>query len=222
MILKNQIFRVKYIGSLRAFNLEGVENGEEDPNNKKTSNFRLAAKKLFLTYSRTNIKPTEVLIQLQNLFKDNIEEYLIVQETNKNNDENNSSDKHTYVYLQLKKLVNITNPKKLGLVDIKTQNVIHGVYKSVKNKSLLIDSLKKKNKDYLCERNESVVLKLKEMGYQAETEFSETNSLKTFKKNFLLISPDLKKYFEERKQILCSIEKKFIEFQTLLDIELKT
>lgn len=122
------------------------------------SPFRLTSKNLVLIYPNITISHEEVLNQLRVIFKNNIQQYLICQlesqDFQNQSDEKDSifvgkKKKVVYVYIYLKKQINITAPTRLNLVDSQTFQSIDGIYKSVKNKSQIINSLIKKDPNNL-------------------------------------------------------------------------
>jgi hypothetical protein len=62
--------------------------------------FRINSKQLFLTYSRTSIKPLEVLKQLQNIFNSKDFDYIISQEKH---EQAGLIDTHIHVYIRFYK-----------------------------------------------------------------------------------------------------------------------
>ena len=141
--------------------------------------FRLSARKLLLTYPRTRISREEVLEQLK--LKLNIKEYLIVQENHTEvegtfvslgetfvsegtvsettgtlsvDNENPCIREHIHVYIGLFSKLSIKNEKALDLLDPITGKSIHGKYESVKNRSCVINYLKKSDKNYLSSLSE--------------------------------------------------------------------
>ncbi|AUM61648.1 Rep [uncultured virus] len=100
-------------------------------------NFRLNSKNLFLTYPRCNIARETILVHLQDKFKENLEEYLIVQEMHKD------GEIHIHAYLGLKQKINYKDPKCLDILDH------HGEYESMKNKEKTIEYLLKEDKQPL-------------------------------------------------------------------------
>jgi hypothetical protein len=160
---------------------------------KPVSSFRLNGKRLFLSYYKINIKREEVLIQLTTIFENNIKEYVIAQEDDKETDE-----KHIHVYIELKKTINIVSPIRLDLVDPKTNLKIHGRYEVVKNKFNTLNYVKKEDKNYLSNLEEDFNLKLKkiadEKGYdEAISYFCEMKPEKIIT-DFSSISLNLKEY----------------------------
>lgn len=119
---------------------------------RKPNPFRLAAKKLFLTYSQMNISREEALDQFTRLLEHNIKYYVICQEDQKEKD--GKKGKHLYIYLELNKKINITSPTRLDLFDQISEQMIHGSYQSVKNKTSILSYLMKKDKNYLSNLEE--------------------------------------------------------------------
>lgn len=105
----------------------------------KQKKFRIYAKRLFLTYSRTNLTPSEVLLQFQQKFS-NLYRYVISQEDHQDEPE---KGKHIHAYLEFLSKVNILSSSKLDLIDSSLQKSIHGEYQAVKNKQAVIDYVKK-------------------------------------------------------------------------------
>jgi hypothetical protein len=113
---------------------------------KQKNTFQIHAKKLFLTYSQTNIKPLRVIEQLQEKFqKQVINQFLIVRE--KHEDDKN----HIHCFIQLEKKAHIKDKSKLDLDDNEGEKTLHGNYQSCKNKE---DTLKYLSKE-ICITNEN-------------------------------------------------------------------
>jgi hypothetical protein len=117
----------------------GSENVKHEPAEPSKSKFRIYSKRLFLTYSRTNLSCIDVLNQLRKKFSC-IEFYAISQEEHADEPE---KGKHIHAYVEFNKKVNILSAQKLDLVDTLSNKVIHGEYQSVKNKQNVIDYVKK-------------------------------------------------------------------------------
>lgn len=115
----------------------GSENVKYEPEKPSKINFRIYAKHLFLTYSRTNLDPVDVFSQLQEKFSC-IDKYVISQEEHSDEPE---KGKHIYAYIEFNKKVNILSASKLDLKDF--DKIIHGEYQSVKNKNNVISYVKK-------------------------------------------------------------------------------
>lgn len=104
--------------------------------NKKTNNFRLNARNLFLTYPRCTLELSEAINQLKlrlsNLI---IEDYLISRESHED------GTPHLHAYLKLKKPLNTYNPQYL---DLSTgQELFHGKYESAKKPNHVIEYILK-------------------------------------------------------------------------------
>jgi hypothetical protein len=90
--------------NLNEINYVGSENLKYEPavERSKPSKFRINSKLLFLTYSRKNLSPEEVLTQLNSKF-DYIKFYVISQEEHKEEPE---KSKHIHAFIELfKKLI---------------------------------------------------------------------------------------------------------------------
>lgn len=98
-----------------------------------------------MTYSRTNLSPEEVLLQLKQKF-DFIEKYVISQEEHSEEPE---KGKHIHAYISFYRKVNITCQRKLDLVDPNSKEVYHGQYEAVKNRLNCIQYVKKDG-NYIC------------------------------------------------------------------------
>jgi hypothetical protein len=97
--------------------------------------FRLSAKKLFLTYPKCDIDINEMLTLLRHKKFIQIEKYFIVKEIH----EDNTS--HIHVFLELIKKCNIRNP---NLLDIKYNEInYHGNYQTCKYKNKTLEYLSK-------------------------------------------------------------------------------
>jgi len=121
----------------------GSENLKYEPGVERSKyKFRIYSKRLFLTYSRTNLKPEEVLSQLRTKFSC-IEKYVVSQQEHSYEPEDY---KHIHAYIEFNKKVNIVSASKLDLKE--EDKVIHGEYTSVKNKNDVITSVKK-NGNYI-------------------------------------------------------------------------
>lgn len=109
----------------------------------KEKKFRIYAKRLFLTYSRTNLSPSEALAQLQTKLK-NLEKYVISQEEHIDEPE---KGKHLHVYLEFSKKINILSASFLDLEEYLNDSIrkknVHGEYQAVKNKNHVIAYVKK-------------------------------------------------------------------------------
>ena len=100
--------------------------------------FRLKAKNLFLTYSRTNNAISDMTHQqiyndLMQKFKSNLGKCIISFETS------DKSYDHIHIYIELKRQLDTRNPH---LLDIKH---VHGKYESVRNKSATLSYLTKQS-----------------------------------------------------------------------------
>lgn len=95
--------------------------------------FRLNSSNLFLTYPKCNLSRENVLMFMQDKFKDNLKEYLIVQEVHKD------GELHIHCYIQLNKKIDYNNPNCLDIIDF------HGSYESMKNKQKTIEYLLKED-----------------------------------------------------------------------------
>jgi hypothetical protein len=93
----------------------------------KKKTFQIHAKKLFLTYSQTNIMPKDALKKFQIIFqKAHINNFFIVQE--KHEDTHN----HLHCFLKLNKKAHIKDPTLLDL-KIEENPLVHGNYQSCKD-----------------------------------------------------------------------------------------
>ena len=106
----------------------------EIQNKEKKNKFRLNCTRLFLTYPKCLLERSEVHKYLEQKLKDNIKEYLIVQEQHKD------GDKHIHVYLELNKRINYKDCHCLDL------NGYVGHYECCKNKMKAIEYLLKEDK----------------------------------------------------------------------------
>lgn len=158
------------IGSEAVKHEPAVEPGKE-PEKK----FRIYAKRLFLTYSRTNLLPSEVLAQLSLKFE-HIEKYVISQEDHADEPE---KGKHIHVYLEFDRKVNILSFSFLDLEESDGNGFkknIHGDYQPVKNKNHVIKYVKKdgsfiSNFDTESEFQIKLFLLAKEKGLTAALNF---------------------------------------------------
>ena len=114
------------------------------PKSLKSENFRLNGKRLFLTYSQTEISREEVLIQLNIILENNIQDYVISKENHKE-----TGESHIHAYIVLKRTMNIVSASRLDLIDTKTSMKIHGSYEVVKNKWNVLNYVKKEDKYFL-------------------------------------------------------------------------
>jgi len=117
----------------------GSENCKHEPAEPAKSKFRIYSKRLFLTYSRTNLTCNQVLFQLKEKFSC-IEFYTISQEEHADEPE---KGKHIHAYIEFNKKINVLSAQKLDLIDQITNKVVHGEYQSVKNKQNVLDYVKK-------------------------------------------------------------------------------
>lgn len=99
--------------------------------------FRLAAKKLFLTYPQCDIPLESVIIRLKLILdRWQIINYLIVKEKHLN-----TSGFHIHCFIECAKKVEISNSSKLNI--IYNEQTFHGKYETVKNKVKVIDYILK-------------------------------------------------------------------------------
>jgi len=103
----------------------------------KPKKFRLHASKLFLTYPQCSLERVEVHKHLEQKFKDNMKEYMIVQESHKD------GEKHIHCYIELNKRVDLNSDKCLDILEY------HGNYQSCKSKEKTIEYLIKEDKEPL-------------------------------------------------------------------------
>lgn len=135
-ILKTKENLLPFIGSDCVKHEPAEVSTEESKKGSKT--FRINAKKLFLTYSRTNLTPPEVLAQLSTKFSSNIEKYVICQE---NHAEEPELGAHIHAFLEFPKKINISSPRKLDLFE--NNKPVHGEYQAAKNTQNVINYIKK-------------------------------------------------------------------------------
>lgn len=112
-----------------------------EPGRAQEKKFRIYAKRLFLTYSRTNLTPLEVLNQLQAKFQ-NLKYYAISQEEHADEPE---KGKHIHAFIECDKKVNILSHSFLDLTEScgTEKKNLHGEYQAVKNKKHVIAYVKK-------------------------------------------------------------------------------
>lgn len=99
----------------------------------KPKKFRLHASKLFLTYPQCSLERVEVHKHLEQIFKDNMKEYMIVQESHKD------GEKHIHCYIELNKRIDLNSDKCLDILEY------HGNYQSCKSKEKTIEYLIKED-----------------------------------------------------------------------------
>lgn len=99
--------------------------------------FRLNAAKLSLTYPQCSMTKDSMLESLKDKFKDNLKEYLIVQELHED------GNLHLHCYVELKKKIDYGSPLCLDFKGF------HGNYQSCKSKENWIQYLLKADKEYL-------------------------------------------------------------------------
>lgn len=98
---------------------------------KKKKVFRIANKKIFLTYPQCDISLDQVEIQLKNkLEKYLIKDYLIVNEDHQ--DQSVNIGKHIHVFFKFKKRIDIKNANYFDLID-SNGKLFHGNYQGCKN-----------------------------------------------------------------------------------------
>ncbi len=205
------------IGRLLPFKKEGIEfraslmkctnsdflNSESinllKPNNLENKNpFRLTAKQLFLTYNETTLEKDDALSQLQTILNNSIKDYIIAQLKNQNGTFN------LYAYLSLKYKINIISSKKLDL-RLSNGEIIHGKYQTVKNKSELINFLKKSD-NYITNLidDEPFYLELyklaKNSNLDAALDFFETHRPEWISTRFKNIRSNLQAYIKNNKK----------------------
>ncbi len=175
-----------------------------EPGRAENKNFRISAKRLFLTYSRTNLMPNEALLQLEAKLQ-NIEKYVISQEEHADEPE---KGKHLHVFLELNKKVNITKPSFLDLVDLNSKKNIHGEYQAVKNKHAVIDYVKKDG-NFIANFETETEFKIKLFFLAKEKGLAEAMNYFTEKKPELVCT-HFKKIESNLKCFLESLEEKLL------------
>jgi len=124
-------------------------------------NFRLQAKKLFLTYPKCDLTTHEVLKSLMDKSSIHVNKYFIVQELHE--DESN----HIHAFLELHKKCNIKNAKALDIIH--NEITYHGNYQTCryKDKTLAYLSKQANNDNYIT--NMKLNQYFKEMTIEEQT-----------------------------------------------------
>ena len=103
----------------------------------KKSNFRIASKKLFLTYSQCNLKPFECLNILEEKFKlYTIEKYIITKEYHADN-----KGEHIHVFIELAKKIDCKNQSFFNMHN--NEIIFKGNYQGCKQKEKVIEYITK-------------------------------------------------------------------------------
>jgi hypothetical protein len=191
-------------------------NSDKKINTTTTKVFRLQAKKLFLTYSRTTISKEDVLNQLKQIFKHNIKDYFICQENHQfqkddqflqtlEQEQEKEKDQiihtHIHAYIGLKTKADILDPHKLDLIH--NNEIIHGHYLTVYRFQPLYIYLKKEDQNPLTNLKYSegeddfntTLMKICDQkgSYMAQQYYEEQRPIDYFK-NYIKISARLKAY----------------------------
>lgn len=112
------------------------------PSKTSSKTFRISKKKLFFTYSQTNVTPRECFKQLSlKLHRWIIQDYVITQEDHKEGESANVG-KHLHCYIELHKKCDIKNPEFLHLLDT-TGATVKGNYQQVKKDTDVIQYILK-------------------------------------------------------------------------------
>lgn len=122
------------------------------PKPKKARTFRKQGKQWFLTYSQCLVEPQECLDQLNDLLKENIENYIIAQEEHKD------EGKHLHVYLKLDKIKDVINPR---YYDLEKETIIyHGNYQTCRSPKRVMEYVTKDG-NYITNMNLDKLLNTK-------------------------------------------------------------
>lgn len=124
----------------------------------RKTNFRLCAKRLFLTYPQCSLSKDEALSQFQKIFRANLESYCISQE------HHSDGNLHLHAFIGCKDRVDWSSPTCLDLQGTDA-TVYHGSYKSVgagaKNYQTVLQ--------YLIKEDQSPLTNLAPTDFQAST-----------------------------------------------------
>lgn len=199
--MKDIIEKETVIGKYLPFKREDLSANSD----KKISKFRVNAKNLFLTYSQINLTKQSILDQLKLILKDKIKEYIIAQETHKDN------RFYLHVFLELISKINITNPSKLALIDSNNQ-IVYGNYQPVRNRKNTILYITKCDSSYLTSLNlnysslekakdelfyQQIALITKDFGYEKALDFFCENRPELIAKNYNSIKKNLISYYKD-------------------------
>lgn len=116
---------------------DNTENNIETVEIKKKKSFRLASKKLWLTWPQLTLPPKQVLEQIEEVFGVwGVKEHLIVQE------EHEDGSPHIHAYLETYKKVEIKNPQKLHIKN--KGKMVFGNYQAAKKSEYILRYATKK------------------------------------------------------------------------------
>lgn len=104
---------------------------------KNSKNFRLKGKFLFLTYPQNPVNKEETLKNCQELFKDNLKDYIIANEKHKD------GNLHGHIWLELKEPIDWKGDKCFKLLDPLTGK--HGKYEIMRNPKHVMGYCTKEN-----------------------------------------------------------------------------
>jgi hypothetical protein len=190
--MENTMSEINFIGSEQ---IKYEPSMGPEPSKASEKKFRISAKRLFLTYSRTNLSPSEVLFQLEQKFQ-HLEKYVISQEEHVDEPE---KGKHIHAYLEFSRKANILYASFLDLEESKKK--VHGEYQAVKNKHHVIAYVKKEgayiaNFETETEFKLKLFLLAKERGLSEAMDYFVKSKPELVSTHFKKISSNLKAFLE--------------------------